>query len=119
MVRFISGRHNVLRRGFCITTNNDDAVVTDCAGWQSVQQYAELTVDGKKLVLCRYPFRTWRDIGKTSINLHGHSHGRLKPLPRQFDVGVDVWDFRPVRLDEILTLPSVRRVAGSDQRSKN
>jgi calcineurin-like phosphoesterase family protein len=37
-----------------------------------------------------------------SINLHGHSHGRLKALPRQFDVGVDVWDFRPVRLAEIL-----------------
>jgi calcineurin-like phosphoesterase family protein len=36
------------------------------------------------------------------VNLHGHSHGRLKPLPRQFDVGVDVWGFRPVALDEIL-----------------
>ena len=34
--------------------------------------------------------------------LHGHSHGRLKPLPRQVDVGVDAWDFRPVSLDEIL-----------------
>lgn len=26
-------------------------------------------------------------MGKKSINLHGHSHGRLKPMPRQFDVG--------------------------------
>jgi calcineurin-like phosphoesterase family protein len=26
----------------------------------------------------------------------------LKPLPRQFDVGVDVWGFRPVTLAEIL-----------------
>jgi calcineurin-like phosphoesterase family protein len=34
--------------------------------------------------------------------LHGHCHGRLaKPLPRQVDVGVDVWDFRPVALAEI------------------
>ncbi|HZE45755.1 MAG TPA: hydrolase, partial [Xanthobacteraceae bacterium] len=30
------------------------------------------------------------------------SHGRLKPQPRQFDVGVDVWGFRPVTLSEIL-----------------
>jgi calcineurin-like phosphoesterase family protein len=36
------------------------------------------------------------------INLHGHSHGRLKPLPRQADAGVDAWDFRPVTLAEIL-----------------
>src|SRR5690348_715891 len=49
--------------------SHDDGVVTGCTGWQSVQQYAELTVDGKKLVLCHYPFRTWRDIGRGSIRL--------------------------------------------------
>jgi calcineurin-like phosphoesterase family protein len=29
-------------------------------------------------------------MGKWWVNLHGHSHGRLKPMPRQFDVGVDI-----------------------------
>jgi calcineurin-like phosphoesterase family protein len=52
-------------------------------------------------------------MAKGSINLHGHSHGRLKPMPRQFDVGVDAWGFRPVTLDELLS-PQVRR-AKSDQ----
>jgi calcineurin-like phosphoesterase family protein len=88
-------------RKHLVAGNNDDAVVTGCNAWQSVQPYAEVTADGKKLVLCHYPFRTWRDMGRGSLNLHGHSHGRLKPLPRQFDVGVDVWDFRPVGLAEI------------------
>jgi calcineurin-like phosphoesterase family protein len=37
-------------------------------------------------------------MSKGALNLHGHSHGRLKPQPRQIDVGVDVWDFRPVPL---------------------
>jgi calcineurin-like phosphoesterase family protein len=41
-------------------------------------------------------------MGKGTINLHGHSHGKLRPLPRQFDVGVDVRDFQPVRLAEII-----------------
>jgi calcineurin-like phosphoesterase family protein len=41
-------------------------------------------------------------MGKKSINLHGHSHGRLKPLPRQFDVGVDAQELRPVTLQQIL-----------------
>jgi calcineurin-like phosphoesterase family protein len=40
-------------------------------------------------------------MGKKSINLHGHSYGRLKPLPRQFDVGVDAQGLRPVKLDNI------------------
>jgi calcineurin-like phosphoesterase family protein len=89
-------------RKHLIVGNNDDAAVTACAGWQSVQPYAEITVDGTGLVLCHYPFRTWRNMDKGAINLHGHSHGKLKSLPRQFDVGVDVWNFRPVVLAEII-----------------
>ncbi|TCN33771.1 hypothetical protein EV184_10277 [Sinorhizobium americanum] len=41
-------------------------------------------------------------MGKRSVNLHGHSHGRLKPLPRQFDVGVDARGLRPVSLANLL-----------------
>ena len=89
-------------RKHLITGNNDDAAVTSSTGWETVQPYCELSVDGGHLVLCHYPFRTWRNSGKGWINLHGHSHGRLKPLPRQFDVGVEVWDFRPVQLAEVL-----------------
>jgi calcineurin-like phosphoesterase family protein len=37
-------------------------------------------------------------MSRGALNLHGHSHGRLAPLPRQVDVGVDVFDFRPVTL---------------------
>jgi calcineurin-like phosphoesterase family protein len=83
--------------------NNDDAAVTECDEWHSVQAYTERTIDGVRLVLCHYPFRTWRDIGRGAINLHGHSHGRLKPLPRQYDDGVDVWGFWQVCLSDIFT----------------
>jgi calcineurin-like phosphoesterase family protein len=60
-------------------------------------------VDGAWLVLCHYPLRTWNRMGRGALNLHGHSHGRLAPLPRQVDVGVDLWDFRPITLAEIRT----------------
>jgi calcineurin-like phosphoesterase family protein len=96
LLRALHGRKHL------VTGNNDDAAVTECDGWQSVQPYAEATFDGMRLVLCHYPFRTWRDMGRGAINLHGHSHGRLKSLRRQIDVGVDVWDFRPVQLAEII-----------------
>ena len=85
-----------------ITGNNDDAGVTGCTGWKSVQSYAEVTIDGSSLILCPLPFGLWGGKGKGAINLHGHSHGRLKPLPRQFDVGVDVWDFQPVTLAQLV-----------------
>jgi calcineurin-like phosphoesterase family protein len=85
-----------------VSGNNDPSATTELADWESVQPYAEIAAEGVSLVLCHYPFRSWRGMGKGWINLHGHSHGRLKPLPRQFDVGVDVWGFRPVALDEIL-----------------
>jgi calcineurin-like phosphoesterase family protein len=89
-------------RKYLVAGNNDPPATIELDGWESVQPYAETTAEGVSLVLCHYPFRSWRGMGKGWVNLHGHSHGRMKPLPRQFDVGVDVWDFRPVTLEEIL-----------------
>jgi calcineurin-like phosphoesterase family protein len=86
-----------------VAGNNDPQATIEHRGWASVEPYAEMTVDGVLLVLCHYPFRSWRRMMKGSFDLHGHCHGRLlKPEPRQVDVGVDVWDFRPVTLAEIV-----------------
>ena len=84
-----------------VAGNNDPAPTREAAGWASVADYAEIEVEGTRLVLGHYAFRVWNGQGKGAWNLHGHSHGRLKPLPRQADVGVDVWDYRPVGLGEI------------------
>jgi len=88
-------------RKHLITGNNDPSAVATLPDWETVQAYAEIVVDDTRLVLCHYAFRTWNGMGKGELNLHGHSHGRLKPQTRQADVGVDVWDFRPVTLAEI------------------
>jgi calcineurin-like phosphoesterase family protein len=92
LLRGLHGRKHL------IIGNNDPPGITALPEWASVQPYAEITVDTQRLVLCHYAFRTWNGMAKGALNLHGHSHGRLKPLPRQTDVGVDVWDFRPVAL---------------------
>lgn len=81
--------------------NNDGEATAGLAGWASVGHYAEFELDGIRLVLCHYAFRTWNGMYKGAYNLHGHSHGALGPLPRQVDVGVDVWDYRPVTIEEI------------------
>ncbi|MFC6490757.1 metallophosphoesterase family protein [Nitratireductor sp. GCM10026969] len=89
-------------RKHLVIGNNDGAATVSAGGWASVQHYAELTVNGVMLVLCHYPFRTWNRMGNKSVNLHGHSHGRLKPVTRQYDVGVDARDYRPVLLETLL-----------------
>ncbi|HEX8223899.1 MAG TPA: metallophosphoesterase family protein [Allosphingosinicella sp.] len=85
--------------------NNDSPAAAAAEGWASVQDYAEIEAEGRRLVLCHYAFRTWNGQHRGAIDLHGHSHGRLKPLPRQFDVGVDVWRWRPVTLAQMLASP--------------
>jgi calcineurin-like phosphoesterase family protein len=85
-----------------IVGNNDGPATLAAPGWASVAHYAETDVEGRRLVLCHYAFRTWNRMGAGVLDLHGHSHGKLKPQPRQYDVGVDAQNFRPVTLSEIL-----------------
>lgn len=85
-----------------ITGNNDVDPAVD-QGWASIAPYAEIERDGRFLVLCHYPFRSWNRQYKGALDLHGHAHGRMKsPLPRQFDVGVDVWAYAPVTVAQLL-----------------
>jgi calcineurin-like phosphoesterase family protein len=92
----LNGRKHLLRG------NNDPDATLAADGWASVGDYAEIEQDGRKLVLCHYPFRSWNGQHRGSLNLHGHSHGRLKPMPRQYDVGVDVHGYAPVTLAALL-----------------
>src|SRR3954464_4834062 len=88
-------------RKHLVTGNNDPPEIAALPGWASVQPFIELMADSRRLVLCHYALRTWNGMAKGALNLHGHSHGRLKPLPRQTDVGVDAWAFRPVALAQL------------------
>jgi calcineurin-like phosphoesterase family protein len=85
-----------------IIGNNDPETTLAAKGWASIQHYKELRINGQLYILCHYPFRTWNQIGKKSINLHGHSHGKLTPVSRQFDVGVDPQGLRPRRIEDIV-----------------
>lgn len=95
LLHALNGRKHLVRG------NNDLADIAELPEWASSQSYIEIEADGCRAVLCHYAFRTWNAMKKGALNLHGHSHGRLKPLPRQADVGVDVWNFRPIRLAQL------------------
>jgi calcineurin-like phosphoesterase family protein len=97
-----------------VAGNNDPPAVRGLAGWTTVTDYTEVMIDGTALVLCHYPFRSWKGMADGALNLHGHSHGRLAPLPRQIDVGVDCWEFAPVSLARLLAASRRRRPRQAD-----
>jgi calcineurin-like phosphoesterase family protein len=81
--------------------NHDHDDVKYLDGWKSVSQMAETKVDGIRIVMCHYAMRVWNASHHGSLHFYGHSHGNLPGDRQSLDVGVDVWDFRPVRLEEI------------------
>lgn len=62
----------------------------------------ELMVHNKyHIIICHYNMRTWPRSHYNSWQLYGHSHGRLEPVGKQHDIGVDSNDFRPVSFDQL------------------
>lgn len=55
----------------------------------SVNDYLEIKIGKQLIVLSHYPFQSWRDIGKGSIHLHGHTHGNINSMKNRTDVGLD------------------------------
>lgn len=85
-----------------IAGNHDHTKVRKLPQWASVQHYLEIKLGGQHLVLCHYAMRVWNRAHHGSLMLYGHSHGNLPGNSQSHDVGVDVWDCRPVSLDEIM-----------------
>jgi calcineurin-like phosphoesterase family protein len=81
--------------------NHDSKQVRKMPQWASSQPYAEIDVDGCRLVLLHYAMRVWNRAGHGAIHLYGHSHNSLPGDAQSLDVGVDAWDFRPVSLKQI------------------
>lgn len=55
-----------------------------------------------KIWMSHYAHRHWPSWNHGSVNLHGHSHGKLPPMKNQLDVGIDCTGLRPITLREAL-----------------
>jgi len=59
------------------------------------------TIEGAHIVVCHYAMRVWPRSHYNSWQLFGHSHGKLTPVGKQMDIGVDTNNFYPYSFDQI------------------
>lgn len=83
-IHLVYGNHDQVIR------NNKD--IRDM--FASVQEYLEIKIDGKKVVLFHYPMLEWNGMHHGAYALFGHVHGSMDNHPeitsaRIMDVGVD------------------------------
>lgn len=97
-----------------LVAGNHDGDEARTLGWASVQDAADVHVDGVRLVLFHYPILSWRGCERNrgghveAVMLHGHVHGTLRDPrvphvdPCRLDVGVDMRSMAPVSVETLL-----------------
>ena len=61
----------------------------------------ERDIEGFYVVVCHFAMRVWPRSHYNSWQLYGHSHGKLPPIGKQWDIGDDNNDFYPVSFNKI------------------
>ena len=85
------------------------------AGFAEVHQgVVELDLAGRPVLACHFPYQgdshgedrfvEHRPVDRGAPLLHGHVHGEWRQQGHMVNVGVDVWDYRPVAADALADL---------------
>lgn len=99
-VYLIRGNHDKLQDGIYFKAG------LKSTAYNMFTYYHELKFNKIKYILCHFPFLTWNQSGRKSINVHGHCHGdetilELNSQTRRIDVGVDCFNYKPISIVEI------------------
>jgi len=96
---FIKGNHDRFLKRFAPYEND----------FEWVKDYHMLYVDKQCFVLFHYPILEWANYYRGAIHLYGHVHNAQSSAKLlegmkgpAFNVGVDVNDYRPVSIDDIM-----------------
>ena len=101
---------------YLIKGNNDkfiDDKMFNKNSFEWIKDYFVLEYGSKKLILFHYPIFFWEEANRSSIHLYGHLHNTFNEWSAKqseiihfgknaFNVGVDVNNYFPVSIDEIL-----------------
>jgi len=99
---------------------------------ESTPAILEYRIGMQYVVVCHYAMRVWSRSHYNSWQLFGHSHGRLEPVGKQWDIGVDNNNFYPLSFEQIKEIMKSRpdnfnlvrklrskRVNSSEQQTEN
>lgn len=80
--------------------------------FKDIRHLKIITYGTKEFVCCHYAMRIWENSHYGSIQLFGHSHGRMKTSNLSFDMGVDLPEnkFAPVSAEEVIKRAEIRKV---------
>jgi calcineurin-like phosphoesterase family protein len=95
------------------------------AGFQSIEQSMRLNIARNSVLLNHFPYRNestpeqkyfqQRPIDEGGWLIHGHVHNRWKCSGRQINVSVEMWNFEPVSMEDIIAIIE----AGPTKRSED
>lgn len=79
----------------------------------TMNSYEKIDYEKQRFILFHYPILEWESGHHGTIHLHGHCHGNLKypdmlKNKKIFDIGVDVWDYKPVSAEHLIKLCETR-----------
>ncbi|MDT8853447.1 metallophosphoesterase [Paracoccaceae bacterium Fryx2] len=92
-----------------LIVGNHDKPWVRTLGWASVHDIVSVTDGDRRFLLCHYPMITRDHARRGAVQVFGHVHNNWLGSRNAVNVGVDVWNFRPVQAADILrrarTLP--------------
>lgn len=98
-------------RKHLIVGNHDRRTIQALPGWTTVTAMMEMKADGQPVTLCHYPLMTWNGAARgadatseerLSIQIFGYVHGQTSGWWRAVNVSVELWDYGPASIDEIV-----------------
>lgn len=73
--------------------------------FEFIKDYETVNDDGRMVVLFHYPIEDWNGRFRGSYHLFGHIHQNEKnahPMPRRYNVSVDVNNYTPQTLNQLI-----------------
>ena len=107
-INLLVGNHDISAHGQIMDNTKVNVFVESFLYFDNTI-FPHMKISGHNVVMCHYPIMEWNGIEQGWIHLYGHIHNKNLPLVKEyykdklaFNVCMDVNDFEPKTLDELI-----------------
>jgi calcineurin-like phosphoesterase family protein len=111
-IALVPGNHDRMSSAYKTKDRERFTLMYEDRGVMILNEVNEVSIRGRNVTISHYPyfgdsqgedrFSDLRPVDKGEFLIHGHVHNQWKRLLNMLNVGVDVWNFTPVEMDEVL-----------------